>query len=185
MQGLEQGLDNARRMAAKVAELERRLEFAKADYAYAIRKLHLDGTTMREIADGLGISHQRVHQIVQAVAGDRRGLFGLVRKAGHLGCSFCGRRERQVDRLLAGPRVHICDRCLDEAARLDAGKDADTGPGGSMSVAQGRSRLRCFFCGKRPDLNRNLMTAGRARICTDCVTAGATIISEYEAYGGS
>jgi ATP-dependent Clp protease ATP-binding subunit ClpX len=28
------------------------------------------------------------------------------------GCSFCGRRQNQVKRLIAGPNVHICDECV-------------------------------------------------------------------------
>jgi ATP-dependent Clp protease ATP-binding subunit ClpX len=28
------------------------------------------------------------------------------------GCSFCGRRQNQVRRLIAGPNVHICDECV-------------------------------------------------------------------------
>ena len=29
-----------------------------------------------------------------------------------LHCSFCGRSERDVGRLLAGPQVYICDACV-------------------------------------------------------------------------
>ena len=29
-----------------------------------------------------------------------------------LRCSFCGRSERDVGKLLAGPKVHICDTCV-------------------------------------------------------------------------
>ena len=29
-----------------------------------------------------------------------------------LECSFCGRSADEVDRLVAGPRVHICDGCV-------------------------------------------------------------------------
>ena len=27
-------------------------------------------------------------------------------------CSFCGKSDRQAGRLLAGPRVFICDECV-------------------------------------------------------------------------
>ena len=30
----------------------------------------------------------------------------------NLRCSFCGRGEADVRKLVAGPRVHICDRCV-------------------------------------------------------------------------
>jgi hypothetical protein len=39
-------------------------EVARSAYHRAVRKLHASGVPLREIADGLGISHQRVHQIV-------------------------------------------------------------------------------------------------------------------------
>jgi ATP-dependent protease Clp ATPase subunit len=38
-----------------------------------------------------------------------------------LACSFCGRGEAEVARLVAGPRVYICDRCAEEAVRLMSG----------------------------------------------------------------
>ena len=35
-----------------------------------------------------------------------------------LRCSFCGRTEGEVDKLVAGPRVYICDRCAYETIRI-------------------------------------------------------------------
>ena len=34
-----------------------------------------------------------------------------------LHCSFCGRSDQEVDRLVAGPGVHICDACVDLCQR--------------------------------------------------------------------
>jgi len=31
----------------------------------------------------------------------------------HLKCSFCGKNQRQVRKLIAGPNVYICDECID------------------------------------------------------------------------
>jgi ClpX C4-type zinc finger protein len=42
-----------------------------------------------------------------------------------LACSFCGRHATQVDKLVAGPRVSICDRCVALASRIVAD---DPGP---------------------------------------------------------
>ena len=33
-------------------------------------------------------------------------------------CSFCRRSEADVEKLVAGPRVYICDRCAAEVARI-------------------------------------------------------------------
>ena len=30
-----------------------------------------------------------------------------------LSCSFCGKTQRQVTKLIAGPGVYICDECVD------------------------------------------------------------------------
>ena len=35
-----------------------------------------------------------------------------------LRCSFCGRDETQVAKLVAGPRVYICDSCVTVASRI-------------------------------------------------------------------
>lgn len=35
-----------------------------------------------------------------------------------LACSFCGRSEAEVAKLVAGPRVYICDRCAAEVMRI-------------------------------------------------------------------
>jgi ATP-dependent protease Clp ATPase subunit len=37
---------------------------------------------------------------------------------GRLACSFCGRTAAEVSKLVAGPRVYICDRCIAEASRI-------------------------------------------------------------------
>jgi hypothetical protein len=33
-------------------------------------------------------------------------------------CSFCGKSERQVKKLVAGPGVYICDECVDVANEI-------------------------------------------------------------------
>ena len=43
--------------------------------------------------------------------GDRR---GQIRDGGELlKCSFCGKSQKQVKKLIAGPGVYICDECID------------------------------------------------------------------------
>ncbi|MGH3035017.1 MAG: Clp protease N-terminal domain-containing protein [Gaiellaceae bacterium] len=62
---LQEGmLDEASRLRDRCADAERELDLARVDYHDAIRRLHAAGGSMREIAERLGLSHQRVHQIV-------------------------------------------------------------------------------------------------------------------------
>jgi hypothetical protein len=35
-----------------------------------------------------------------------------------LSCSFCGREETEVARLIAGARGHICDACVGECVKV-------------------------------------------------------------------
>ncbi|PYS51839.1 MAG: hypothetical protein DMF68_03015 [Acidobacteria bacterium] len=41
-----------------------------------------------------------------------------------LRCSFCGKSEHEVKKLVAGPRVYICDSCVEICNQVMA--DADT-----------------------------------------------------------
>ena len=38
-------------------------------------------------------------------------------------CSFCGRPHDQVNKLVAGPSVYICDQCVENAARIIAASE--------------------------------------------------------------
>ena len=50
-------------------------------------------------------------------------------------CSFCGKTEHQVAKLVAGPQVFICDECVALAARIM--RDAD----GAAPQARGWRRV--------------------------------------------
>jgi hypothetical protein len=58
-------LNEARELRSRLLELQHDADRAKLDYHHAIRRLHAAGGSMREIADELDLSHQRVHQIVE------------------------------------------------------------------------------------------------------------------------
>ena len=37
-----------------------------------------------------------------------------------LACSFCGKHQRQVNKLIAGPGVYICNECVDRCVEIIA-----------------------------------------------------------------
>jgi hypothetical protein len=39
-----------------------------------------------------------------------------------LRCSFCGRSEQEVSKLVAGPKVYICDQCVELASSIMEGQ---------------------------------------------------------------
>ena len=44
---------------------------------------------------------------------------------GQLKCSFCGKTQEQVRKLIAGPGVYICDECIDICAEIIQDEFAD------------------------------------------------------------
>src|SRR5947209_20605461 len=57
-------LRDARTVREQLAKLESDAERTRVAYYQAIRRLQASGMSMRDIADALDLSHQRVHQIV-------------------------------------------------------------------------------------------------------------------------
>ncbi|MBO0734840.1 MAG: ClpX C4-type zinc finger protein [Methylocapsa sp.] len=44
--------------------------------------------------------------------------FALKCRPRRLRCSFCGKSEKDVSKLIAGPKVHICDVCVGVCNRI-------------------------------------------------------------------
>lgn len=47
-------------------------------------------------------------------------------KLRRLSCSFCRKNENEVKKLVAGPRVYICDECVAIATKLMSEDQSDT-----------------------------------------------------------
>lgn len=58
-------LRETRELRSRLLELQHEADRAKLDFHHAIRRLHAAGGSMREIAEALEVSHQRIHQIVE------------------------------------------------------------------------------------------------------------------------
>lgn len=55
--------------------------------------------------------------------------------AGTLRCSFCGKGQKEVKKLIAGPGVYICDECIDLCNDIiDEEKDRETAVKGTFKV---------------------------------------------------
>ncbi|MDX3660884.1 ClpX C4-type zinc finger protein [Streptomyces sp. ID05-26A] len=104
----EELLAAARKAGTASAAAQEQADIAKAVYQHTVLRLHRAGGSMREIAEALGISHQRVHQIVEQSKRTER-------------CWFCGRGAAEVDKMMAGPAALICDLCVAAAQVGEAG----------------------------------------------------------------
>jgi hypothetical protein len=180
-------LAQAKRAEERLIEAEHDAEVARAEFHRAVRRLHLSGVSLRELAGALRLSHQRIHQIVEAAGGARRwrnrGPSSL-----ELACSFCGHAQRETRKLVTGPGVYICEACVElTEAVIASGRTAQTTLGPVQAVSEDATRRRCSFCGKdRREVSGLASTvanpcgkfAGDAAICTECLTLCGEIHAE-------
>jgi len=157
-------LEQAQRAGARLADAERSVLLARADYHTAIRRLHLAGTPLRDIAQALSLSHQRVQQIVSAAGGSWWQVWRRRRLAPDAVCSWCGHPPGEVARLIAGPKVFICDACVGAAERVLQGANDHS----ALRRLDGGRRRRCDFCGKRAADSRPVVI-GPANVCGECL----------------
>jgi ClpX C4-type zinc finger len=188
----EELLAAARYAQERLIEAERDAEVARAEFHRAVRRLHLHGGSLRELAQALGLSHQRVHQIVEAAGGARRWGRRRAARPAAAACTFCGRHHADAWDMIAGPGVYICEACATVAGEvLGTGQSAASGPGHIRSVADDETRERCSFCGKyRPQCTGLASAASpaaegkaarHAAICAECLELCGEIIAERRA----
>jgi hypothetical protein len=191
--GLDQALvREAERAKEQLAVAQHAAYRAKVDYHQAIRRLHATGGSLREIAEALRLSHQRVHQIIDEAAEPtrRRWRRQPQRLSGPLGpCSFCGRPRDVCAKLIAGPGVFICDRCVAQATRPSVEAPGEGWSEGFMRLEASASEARCSFCGKDVRQGVFLVAGGLAgapagkfgdlpRICDECLDLCLEILAE-------
>jgi hypothetical protein len=158
-------LTRAKDAGSKAAEADRAALLARADYHTAIRRLHLAGGSLREIAEALTLSHQRVQQIVDAAGGTWwRRVWRTRSVKRDAACTFCARPPSEVKKLVAGPNVYLCDVCA-----AQAGRALSQGGRAGFAVTRKRNEARCSFCGKRSAADRAVMSGAEASVCDACL----------------
>jgi hypothetical protein len=173
-------LGQAKAAEARVVDTEHDAEVARTDFHRAIRRLQLAGGSLREIAEEFGLSHQRVHQIVEATGGSRSWRGGRAGSGELLSCSFCGKHQKKVKKLIAGPDTYICDRCIDRVHTVlaAAGKTVSTPIAVIRQVSDEARDGWCSFCGKGRHQVAAMAAAGDARICDKCLDLCDEIVSD-------
>src|SRR6266545_6637536 len=105
-----------------------------------------------------------------ASGGDPGGAAPAVGEGGGpvLGCSFCGRSQREVRKLVAGPAVFICDHCIRQGNEALAATRSEDRAGAPDSDSRGAA-AGCSFCRKSPPKVKLLLGAQGNRICDVCL----------------
>ncbi|MEA3075096.1 MAG: hypothetical protein QOF60_4 [Actinomycetota bacterium] len=143
---------------------------ARAGLHQAIRRLHAAGGSMREIATALGMSHQRVHQIIGAdgIVEVESLPVPVTSTTESDACSFCGAPRRELDKLLAAPgHVFVCSGCVAVAAMVVGGGEA-----ANMHTVPVEDDATCSFCGNPSSVGGAMAEAGKGspRMCARCVS---------------
>jgi ATP-dependent protease Clp ATPase subunit len=79
-----------------------------------------------------------------------------------LRCSFCSKRQDEVRKLIAGPKVFICDECVEVCAQTIADNKTE----GSSGVAK-----LCPVCRKLVPLKDMVTVSKSGDVCRACVGA--------------
>jgi predicted RNase H-like HicB family nuclease len=82
--------------------------------------VHAEGETLDELCNKLPAV---VSDLIEA---DRNQAES--RKAGTCYCSFCGKNQHEVPKLIAGPAVFICDECVDLCSEIVEKKRSNPDP---------------------------------------------------------
>ena len=100
----------AMRRAASIAQQSGRGEVDTQDLLAA---LALDpGSRARRVLSHLGVNIAAMKKQLEGYVGPGKQRRRKRDKA-DLACSFCGKSQKQVRKLIAGPGVYICDECVD------------------------------------------------------------------------
>jgi hypothetical protein len=88
-----------------------------------------------------------------------------------LHCSFCNKSQRQVKKLIAGPRVFICEECVNicnDILAEDRASSAEPQPSPTPVPA---SAVVCCLCKLSLPADEAILVAERGFVCTACCAA--------------
>lgn len=108
-----------------------------------------------------------------------------------LHCSFCGKSQREVKRLIAGARAHICEECLVLCVgalgrrgvlipSMPRKWEVAAGLVIPLAPAEASRADRCSFCYKPRAGSSAIVVARGVGICDACVSLGVDILDAIQ-----
>jgi ClpX C4-type zinc finger/Clp amino terminal domain, pathogenicity island component len=103
----------AREAIRRAAAIAQQAGLGEVGTEHLLAALALDpGSRARRVLNRLGVSIAAVKKGLDCYVGPGKQRRRKRGKA-NLACSFCGKSQKQVKKLIAGPGVYICDECID------------------------------------------------------------------------
>jgi hypothetical protein len=82
------------------------------------------------------------------------------------GCSFCGKGQNEVRKLIAGPSVHICDQCVSLCHEIVSEElDPDT----QATKAKSKEDRLCGICMEPRETDELIFLPHAAYMCAGCL----------------
>jgi ClpX C4-type zinc finger len=91
-------------------------------------------------------------------------------------CSFCGKNQTEVRKLVAGPSVHICDECVDLCKNIIA-QETEGGIEAAVKSAKGKAKENrlCGICMEERETDELIFLPHAAYLCAGCLEDIQTI----------
>jgi hypothetical protein len=99
-----------------------------------------------------------------------------------LHCSFCGKSQDEIRKLIAGPNVHICDECVDlcnDILEGEAEAESTTGTTALHAIAS------CALCRLPKDATELRMIGEKGVVCVECIDAVRGVAESVEQDDGA
>jgi hypothetical protein len=100
----------------------------------------------------------------------------------HLACSFCGKHQQEVRKMIAGPSVHICDECVKlcggiMAEELEAAKGSDATS--KKPVGDAKEDRLCGICMEARETEELIFLPHAAYMCAGCLEDIQTVRDKH------
>lgn len=93
-----------------------------------------------------------------------------------LSCSFCGKNQNEVVKLIAGPSVHICDECVRTCEKILTQEN----PGESEADLQAAEERLCGICMEARETDELIFLPHAAYMCAGCLEDIQTVRDKRE-----
>jgi hypothetical protein len=99
-----------------------------------------------------------------------------------LRCSFCGKSQDEIRKLIAGPNVHICDECVDRCNDiLEREAEAESTP----ATRPLHAITGCALCKLLKDATELRMIGEKGVLCVECIDAVRGVAESLEPNDGA